>query len=1116
MSGRKISDLAKSLMLEPEEDSGSDTASRYNFQYQCAARHCLSLLEDTELTGIVCEWHVDYVLIYSDGSQELVSVKHREPNVGPWSFAELWTSGGLATLYQRWKTDPTIRCRLTTNAGLKSQRDSAFKFSLALTKQHVDDYVKEASEKLGCEDGQAKSFLLNLRIESGIPDRVAMRAYEIVETVEPALNRLNINHITPAKAWDSIVDLVARASRDLDNRIFSATDFGNSSALDVETLTSGRVNRRTVRRSDVIRALSPIENIQRTTISNLWLREPVQNFTGRNEVFEEITEFLRTDITHHSGLALIGMSGVGKSEVLAQYAAQLHGTDYKFIWWVRADSWNSLITDLASLAEKLGLTTPDSEGGIQEMKQYFRENAGLILLDGPTADRAVVNLIPKDASTRFLIASLDQGWAAHFPIIRLSPLEDEDAVELLGGILTSTPKEDLHSLNQALNGLPLALKQAAGYISTSGISADTYSRMVRERAKELLHRSAPPEHIGLTAALALTMERLQSSHPLALELLGVLSYLSPTAFPTELFAIELPELGQEGRPVEAFIPALLQMEELAFIELTSIAGNAVRLLDLLRDQISLFDALADLQKFSLIDTHQENVSCHALTQAVVRRSLTGDQRKASIETGAVLLNKVARINPYDSRHWPHYRHMMPHFETLIEHLEANHLLAVTALKLQASMSMSLGVQGMRESCLTYAQTAMETLRRVGTQTPAILAYVQIVLIEALTGADQWTEALRVADEGLADALMNELDPIAIAVLHTKRAGVLQLQGKLQGVITEFDKAQSCLEEGSDRRDSHRLWIAIEANRATMRREIGDAKGAVKDFEKLISEYDSTDSPNGLATLYSNLSLAHLEALQFAEALHSAQQALEISSQSSNGLHLDASRDWNNAGLALLELGRPEEASEAFMASLHIHERLSASMSSFHLIVKVNLGRSQLAKGDFPAACKTLEAALADQERIVGTSHRDVASTLANLTAAYTARRQYGNAIKAASRAIEIDLTVYGENHPELIPDYHNMASALMMAGSHRAALKWLAKALRISNMNFGPGSLRSGACLSKIAVCEYEDGNRRKAIEIMTRAVSVVQSALGPTHPERLACEDFLIRMQKGKSLKLP
>ncbi len=108
------------------DDAGANTADRYDWQAAMAAADGLALLLRTLVAGsdlssakVVCELHEDWSLISSDGI-EVVSGKHREPSVGPYStYVKLLKDGGLAHLFNRWAAlteRPT--CRLVTSGGL--------------------------------------------------------------------------------------------------------------------------------------------------------------------------------------------------------------------------------------------------------------------------------------------------------------------------------------------------------------------------------------------------------------------------------------------------------------------------------------------------------------------------------------------------------------------------------------------------------------------------------------------------------------------------------------------------------------------------------------------------------------------------------------------------------------------------------------------------------------------------------------------------------------------------------------------------------------------------------------------------------------------------------------
>lgn len=114
--------------IPPKEDKGSRTLGLYRYQAEVAARFCLAMLTQDTIDYIVCEWHEDFIIAFSDGAVELVSVKHRQHDQGVWTIPQLCLDGGLAHLFDRWIAcgrASTMRLRLFTSAALNPAKDNA-------------------------------------------------------------------------------------------------------------------------------------------------------------------------------------------------------------------------------------------------------------------------------------------------------------------------------------------------------------------------------------------------------------------------------------------------------------------------------------------------------------------------------------------------------------------------------------------------------------------------------------------------------------------------------------------------------------------------------------------------------------------------------------------------------------------------------------------------------------------------------------------------------------------------------------------------------------------------------------------------------------------------------
>ncbi|WP_203964059.1 hypothetical protein [Actinocatenispora thailandica] len=163
------------------DDSGADTADRYDWQAAMAAAHGLRLLYDVLSKGslddgpfcrIICELHEDWVTCIDDDA-ELISAKHRERSFGAYTTVNMLVNqGGCGHLFGRWcalHEKPT--CRVVTTAGLKgkaknlidtcqtlrSQRLNKVPFNVDSNQRAViDDFVKCL---LGYKPGEHESGL---------------------------------------------------------------------------------------------------------------------------------------------------------------------------------------------------------------------------------------------------------------------------------------------------------------------------------------------------------------------------------------------------------------------------------------------------------------------------------------------------------------------------------------------------------------------------------------------------------------------------------------------------------------------------------------------------------------------------------------------------------------------------------------------------------------------------------------------------------------------------------------------------------------------------------------------------------------------------------------------
>ncbi|MER6602718.1 dsDNA nuclease domain-containing protein [Streptomyces parvus] len=273
--------------LAPGEDSGSDTLGRYRYQAEVAARDCLAMLTQDAIDFIVCEWHEDFVVAFTDGSVELVSVKHREENQGTWTLVKLCKSGGLTHLFDRWcacECAANVRLRLATNAamspakdnadlltrmcgpgpeitdGLSAMVDTIARQMLKVRWEEPYDNVPE-TPKVPLADIQipagfadkVRQFLTVLEISCDPPQRAYITDVNIQSLLVPAVEQLQLAHVDTEATYRNIVDRIERANRDESDRGQLAAYIADPSRVRYSTQMQQRIGRRSITR-DVLRA----------------------------------------------------------------------------------------------------------------------------------------------------------------------------------------------------------------------------------------------------------------------------------------------------------------------------------------------------------------------------------------------------------------------------------------------------------------------------------------------------------------------------------------------------------------------------------------------------------------------------------------------------------------------------------------------------------------------------------------------------------------------------------------------------------------------------------------------------------------------------------------------
>ena len=196
-------------------------------------------------------------------------------------------------------------------------------------------------------------------------------------------------------------------------------------------------------------------------------------FTGREDLLDAIDRALwqkggAAALTNAQSAAVHGLGGVGKS-VLAQEYAWRNRARYRGVWWLRAETEQTLIDDLIALGSRLipGLEEiPERDRAVQlaldAIEQTGAETPWLLVYDNAEKPTTLTKLTPRSGAHQ-LITSRWPGWKDHAEALAVDVFPPEVAIDYLmadARIPTATPPR---RLAEALGYLPLALAHARAY-----------------------------------------------------------------------------------------------------------------------------------------------------------------------------------------------------------------------------------------------------------------------------------------------------------------------------------------------------------------------------------------------------------------------------------------------------------------------------------------------------------------------------------------------------------------------------------------------------------------------------------------------------------------------------
>ena len=762
--------------------------------------------------------------------------------------------------------------------------------------------------------------------------------------------------------------------------------------------------------------------------------------------------------------------GTGKTQIAVAFSHALWGARaVDALVWVPATSREAIVTGFARAARTVGaasqaLPAEAAAGRFTGWLAHTRRPWALILDDlASLAD--LEDLWPAGLAGQVVITT---GLpAAIFPAgPRIAPVggfSRREVLAYLSARLTDFPGQRAEALDLGadLDGLPLALAQAAAVMTLNRLSCREYRGRLGERRQ---HMSAIRVDGVSPAVLATWSLAAESAHELppagaAWPALALAAMLDSHGIPGAVITSPAGCSYVAGRPSTGDVAdqtlVRAAMTNLARAGLVSIdpgsAARTVRMHPSVQAAVRAYLPTADFEQAVL-------AAAEALLQAWPEADESQDPLVQAplvqaLRDCAAALQSADSAAPYPAAGGG-FQDAQPQ-QSVLWKPEAHPVLFRRGL--------SLEVDGLAESAVTYWQGMLVTSTRLlgGGHVNAVTARDR--LAAAYESAGRFGDAISIYATALADRERNQ---------------------------------------GPEHPDA----LTARGNLARAYSGAGRPAEAVALYEQVVATAGRHLGPGHPVTLAARARLAgaYQAAARGKEALTAYQMLLADAERLLGARHQDTLAIRESMAAAFLANGQSKEAIEHYKRFAADTGAAAGRDHPDAIAARASLASAYRRGGKPKDAITLYQRVLADHERIAGPDHPDTITARADLAFAYRSAGQLRDAIGAYDRTLADRERVQGRDHVDTRSARAHLAAAYQRAGRLGPAIRHFEQTLADSERMLGPGDLETLTARSSLAAAHFAAGRLTEVIPLLQRTLADSERYLGPGHPLTAAVRDNL------------
>lgn len=798
-------------------------------------------------------------------------------------------------------------------------------------------------------------------------------------------------------------------------------------------------------------------------------------FTGREKILEELRYVLSKEnsVALTQPQAISGLGGIGKTQTAIQYA-YLNRDNYKAVFWINAGSYLALILSFVSIAKILNLPEKDENDNkliLEAVRNWLDKKSNwLLIFDGADHPEIVKPFLPRQQNGHILLTSRAQTFQSlgiSRPLELKEMLPDEALKFLIGRTgrnkMNISEKQAAEDLAKELGYLPLALEQAAAFISVKQSRFQDYLRSFRFRHLELLHRNKPQEGnypLSVATTWSMNFEEIEKSSKIAADILCFSVFVGPDNIPIELLIKGASQLGFN------IFAALMYVDH---------------------DPVRLDEHLEKLTRYSLItrDLNSNSYSIHQLVQEVVRDRLLKKNKKfymffakifgrSKYEYYIWAKRTVRAVNqafpsPTKFHNWVLCDRLLPHAETAAKYAQELNLASQEIARLLHELGIYFHERKLNTEAELFLKRSYDMLQRIlGTKHHRIATNMRSLAL-LYEEQDKYEEAEQILIRSL------EITEKSLGPQHPDVALALNNLASLYSGQGRYSEAE-----------------------VLYKRSLG-IKEEVFGFE----HPSTSTSLNNLASLYHEQG-KNLEA----ELLY--KRALDIDEKILGPDHPVVASRLNNLGMLYYDQGKLEEAELFFKRSIDISEKILGPelpnlASTIHHLAVLYRDRE-----NYREAERLFNRSLEIREKVLGAEHPDVAAILYNFGRLYYDENKYSEAQQLFERSLDIIEKSFGEVHTDTMKAIEGLGAAYYKQKKYSQAEILFKRNLAICEKLYGKEHPLITKAIENLAAVYYEQQKYEDAEPLFKRNLELCEKLGGKDHPNvAVVLENYVPLLRK-------